>query len=185
MVQPKWNNLSSLDEISIYRSKRPNSHLIVDTNVLFLLLVGLFDLDYLPECPLMTENGKFYNNKHFELLQNILNRFLNRIVITPHILSEIGMLGKKIKPKERFGTYFTTLLAQLNKCIEHPIEMKVLLKNAHLITFGFADMSLIEAADERKSVILTDDTNLYIRFNNSIPIIYFSSIASREISFAH
>ncbi len=173
------NNLSSLDEISRYRSSHPESHLIVDTSALLLFFIGIYDTDYLDGCPLFTENGKFYKKEHFELIKKILNRFPDKIIITPHVLSEINMLSKKIDPHKR-NDYFIKLILELQKYKEDCIDLKVLLKNGGVIKFGFTDISLVEVAEKKKWIVLTDDMQFYIAFNNTVPMISFNKVVAME-----
>lgn len=177
------NNLSSLKEIQQYRSSKNETHLILDTNVLILFLIGIYDVNYISDCPLMIEDGKNYTEEHFKLVENIIKNFPNKIVITPHILSEINMLSqKKISPKTRLHEYFTKLIKQLENCNEHFISLKILLNSGGIIEFGITDISLIELAKEKKWLILTDDSKLYYKFAANKFIIYFHTLVVNEIS---
>lgn len=176
------NSLSSLEEISHYRSRNPGACLILDTNVLLLFLIGDFDQEYLKECSLMRENNKTYDKEHFELMKKILQRFLFKVVVTPHTISEMNMLSRnRIKPQERMYRYFTNLIQQLRNYEEHHVELKVLLMNTGIVNFGFTDISLVEISAARKWVILTDDFPLYRAFSEKIPVIYFPTIVANEI----
>jgi rRNA-processing protein FCF1 len=176
------NNLSTINEISSYRRTNPAASLIIDTNILLLFFIGIFDPCYLKECPLMTDNGKNYTKNHFELMKKILEIFLNKIIITPHVLSEINMLSRKrVKPESRMNSLFAKIIQQLERCREEHVELKIILENGGILKFGFTDISLIEAAKKNKWAILTDELNLYVAYRESIAIIYFSSIVANEI----
>ncbi len=179
------NNLSSLDGIALYRSKNLESHLIVDTNVLLLFLVGIYDPNYLKDCPLTKKMGKVYDEKHFNLVKKIIEHFLYKVIITPHILSEVNMLSRTgIKPKSLLNDYFLNLINELKKWKEDTVELKILLRKGSVIEFGFTDISLIEMAKENENnnwIILTDDFNLYRNFIEKVPIIYFSSVVANDI----
>ena len=173
------NSLSTLNEISHYCLTHSEANLIVDTSALVLFIVGIYDPDYVDCCPLMTENDKFYKKKDFELIEEILKRFPNKIIITPHVLAEVNMLSKKISPDRR-SAYFTKLIQELEKHKEHCVELKVLLKNGVVIQFGFTDVSLIEAAEKNKWAVLTDDFKLWQAFHEKVAIINFSRVATAE-----
>jgi len=176
------NNLSTLKEIELYHFKRNEAHLILDTNVLLLFLVGIYDIDYLKDCPLMTSGNKTYNKEHFELVEKIIKRFPNKIVITPHIISEMNMLSRiKIKPENRLNDYFIKLIRKLENYKEHLIALKILLNSVGIIEFGITDISLIEVAKQKKWLILTDDFNLYRAFEKEGFVIYFSRVVANEI----
>ncbi len=178
----KSNSLSTLEEISSYRRSHPAACLIVDTNTLLLFLIGNFDKDYLKECPLMLDNGKCYTEKHFDLIQKIVSIFINKIYITPHILSEVNMLTrKKIKAGGKIKDFFEKIVKQLEKCNEEQVGMEVILRNGGLIKFGFTDISLVEAASKNEWAIITDEIQLYITYNEKLPVIYFSSVVASEI----
>jgi|GEM_PF-4361455 len=103
------NTLSNLEEIAIFRRNYHAAKLIIDTNTLLLLFVGTYDLNYLSSCPLMTDNGKNYKSRDFDVLKKIIQIFVGNVVITPHVLSEVNMLvRKRIKEPHRtphFGSY--------------------------------------------------------------------------------
>lgn len=176
------NSLSTLDEISYYRRTNPAASLIIDTNILFLFFIGVFNCDYLKECPLITDNGKNYTTEHFELMKKILSIFLYKIIITPHIVSEINMLSRKrIKPETKMNEVFSKMVQQLENCQEEQVELKIILKNGGVLKFGFTDISLIEAATKNKWVILTDEFELYSTYYTNVPIVYFNTVVANEI----
>lgn len=176
------NNLSTIEEISRYRLSHSEAYLIIDTNVLLLFLIGVFDPDYLKNCPLMMENGKNYCKEHFVLMEKILKIFTYKITITPHILAEINMLSRKrIKPETRMKSLFSKIIQQLESCREEQVEMKIILKNGGVLKFGFADISLVEVASKNKWIILTDEFELYSIYRENIPIMYFTNLVANEI----
>jgi len=182
MQKNNWLSLSSLDEITNYRKKNLEAHLVVDTNVFLLYLVGNYDVEYLEECPLMTENSKNYGKSEYDLFVKILNIFLNKVVITPHILSEINMLVRtRIKPDDKMKNHFNNLLKLLESCKEENVSKEILVKNKAILNFGFTDMSLTELALMRQWVVLTDDLPLFIKFNQYLPIINFSSVVANDL----
>jgi len=176
------NNLSTLDEISHYRRSHPAANLIIDTNVLLLFFIGVFDSNYLAECPLMTDNGRNYCEEHFKLMEKILGLFIDKVIITPHVLSEINMLSRtRIKPKTRMNDFFLKLIQRLERCKEEQIGLKIILKNGGVLEFGFTDISLIEVATKNSWVIITDDFDLYRTYKEKIPVIYFNNIVANNL----
>ena len=176
------SNLSTLQEIERFRSKKNETHLILDTNVLLLFLIGTYDAKYVSSCPLMTEGGKNYNEKHFELVEKIIKKFPSKIVITPHILSEINMLSRiKITPESRLRDYFVKLIKQLENYKEHLIGLKVLLNSGGVVELGITDVSLVELAKQNKWLVLTDDSKLYYKFADYGFMMYFNTIVTNEI----
>ncbi len=175
-------NLYTLSGIGQYRSSRPDTHLIVDTNVFLLYLIGSYDKQFLGQCSLMKDNGKYYGEKHFDLIKKIFEIFLYNLVITPHILSEINMLARQIKPKPpEFDQYFLRIVKELEKCIESNVELRVLCKDGAIAKFGFADISLIESAKSRNWAILTDEFALQKNYGEKLPVIFFSNVVANEL----
>jgi hypothetical protein len=173
------NNLSTLEEISRFCSSHSEAHLIVDTSALVLFLVGIYNPDYIKICPLLTENGKFYDKQHFELIKKVIARFPNKIIITPHVLAEVNMLSKKVATDKRTA-YFLKMISELKNHKEHCVPMKLLLENGAIIEFGFTDVSLAETANQNKWIILTDDLPFFIAFNEKIPMISFSRMVAAQ-----
>ena len=173
--------LSTLEEIRDYRYKHTEYQLIIDTNILLLFLIGIYDQNYLKNCSLLKENGKNYNINHFNLLKNILDIFLNKLTVTPHIISEINMLAQKTVDKGRKIAYIESIIKTLKKCDECHIEFNKIAQNNDVVEFGFADISLIESAHQSNYILLTDERDLYFKFYESIPIIYFSSIITTDL----
>ena len=61
------------------------------------------------------------------------------------------------------------------------MPLKIISKNNALIEFGFTDISLIEAAKDKKWVILTDEFELKRVFSDELPVIYFSNIVANDL----
>ncbi len=179
------NYLSTLEEIKKFRRNNLAANLIIDTNILLLLFVGVYNLDYLPSCPLFKDSGHHYTSRHFELLSNISKIFLGKVVITPHILSEINSLSRNRIISPHRDPHFQKMIEQLAKIFERSISLNKLLSNLGLMKFGFTDMSIIELAKENKNenwVILTNEFELYRNFHEVVPMISFSQVEYNELS---
>jgi rRNA-processing protein FCF1 len=128
-------------------------------------------------------NGKNYQKAHFALIQQIIARFGNTIYLTPHLLQEVYRLSKK-NISARFEQYFAVVLTKLRdqQFQEFPVGLKtVILNGGAIVEFGFADMSLIEAAKLNKWTIVTDDQDLFRAFNKTAVMINFSGVVATEI----
>jgi hypothetical protein len=177
------NNLFTLEGIKKYRLKHTDSYLLVDTNIFLLFLIGTYDEKFLKECTLMKNNGKCYEKKHFDLLKKILSIFVHKVAITPHIVSEISMLSRIHKPSDqkKFSEYFTKIIKEIERCVEHHITLSIITNNGALVDFGFADVSLIESAKEKKSVVLTDEFEIQRVFGEDLPVIYFTNVVANQL----
>ena len=74
--------------------------LLIDTNILLLFFVGLYDRSWVERF----KRTRRYTAQDFDLLMEIVLRF-DRIITTPHILSEVSNLSGQWAEPER-GKYF-------------------------------------------------------------------------------
>lgn len=129
----------------------------------------------------MKEGGKDYGKDHYRLLLKIMERFVNKILITPQILVEIDRHSRNVLKPPKFEIYFTKLIDKLRQCQEVYIKHEILLnEGSGVVQFGFTDISIIEAARKMKSAVLTDDFSLYTTFRSKVAVINFSQVFSRE-----
>lgn len=175
--------LSNIDEIAYYRLRHPEAYLILDTNILLLFLVGIYDKSYLKDCPSMTDNGKNYTEEHFDLLEKIIKIFVDRIAITPQILAEVNSLSRTRTFKgKKLNEYFARMIKGIEKWEENYIHFRILLKEREqVIQFGFTDISITATAKDKGYAILTDEFDLYQNFIEQVAIIYFSTIVAYEL----
>lgn len=178
------NSFYSLKEIENFCHQSPTGQysLVIDTMILAPFLIGLYDKNYLAQCSLTA--GK-YTSEDFELTTKILKYFRPEIIVTPNIITELYNLTDNKIVGQKFSDYFLSVIRHLRNYQEHYTELKKICGvdfNFKLLTkFGFADMSIIEAAKEMKAVILTDERPLYDMFFKSIPIIKFSHIKTESL----
>lgn len=131
--------------------KHSTRGLLVDTNLLLLYLVGVYDREYVGTFK-RTQN---YTAEDFDIVSRLIRRF-QRVVTTPHILSELSNLSLGIKGR-RGAEYFTALVYALRSALEIHIEKDVLLDNVLLPRLGFTDLSILEASKQHNYLVLTDD----------------------------
>lgn len=166
--------MNSLNDIALFRSKYGSRPLIVDTNILFLLLIGDYDKNFIKECDLT----KKYCIEDFALFKKIVKYFDSEIIITPQIIAEVSNLSKINIKDPHFHIYFQRLLDRLRCSKEHHITLGDLVDVGFklLSSFGFTDISIIETAKKINGVVLTDEVNMYQTFCRIIPMIKFSHI---------
>jgi rRNA-processing protein FCF1 len=132
-------------------SKHAAAGILVDTNLLLLYLVGVYDREFVGTFK-RTQN---YTGEDFDSVAQLIHRF-RRIITTPHILSELSNLSLGIKG-DRGIRYFATLVQALRQTREIHVEKDELLENGLLSKLGFTDLSILEAAKQHKYLVLTDD----------------------------
>lgn len=130
--------------------------LIVDTNVMLLFIVGNYDKDYIKDFPF--KRTACYSKRDFEGLVNVFNHF-NKIVITPHTLTELSNLSEKVHC-HRIEEYFNVFISVLLKFNELNVDKNIILKSPKLYKFGVADFAIWSIARDKKYLVFTDDDKL-------------------------
>lgn len=134
------------------------SGVLVDTNLLLVYFVGLYDTvsGYTLINSFKHTKGK-YTTKDFEILSALLERFSKQI-ITPHILAEVSnMLGQLKEPAKE--TCFGLLKEIVPSLEERVVSAQELCDHEAFVSLGVADTSIIKVASE-PCLILTDDFRL-------------------------
>lgn len=129
---------------------------VLDTNLLLVLLVGLWD----PRHIARFKRTASYGEDDFRLLAAIVGR-ASRLVTTPHILTEVCNLLESLNRQNGFKLF--PLLAQLQAqegARERWREASALMDAPHFPMLGIADASLIDASRKRHLVV-TDDAQCY------------------------
>ena len=124
---------------------------LVDTEILLLYLVGLYDPMYISRF----KRTKKYTKEDFDLAFRFINQF-HRVVTTPHVLAELSNWSLELKGK-RVDDYFKHLIPVLKAAREDYIEKGPLLADVRLPKFGFTDLSIVEAAKRSGYLVLTAD----------------------------
>ncbi|NPV00291.1 MAG: hypothetical protein HPY53_02810 [Brevinematales bacterium] len=125
--------------------------LIIDTNLLILLLVGLYNKNQI-------KTFKRTTNFTVEDYETIRFYFYNakKVYVTPHILTEVSNLTDRIGGKDNF-TYIEVFKSVAKSQIEIYTPKESLLDFLYLSQIGITDTSLYFAAKETGSIVLTDD----------------------------
>ena len=141
---------------------------IIDTNVLLLLLMGLYN---------KKELVKLNYKEELALLVEFLRNF-DRKVVTPQVLAEISNLAEN-KLKGKFSDFIENSIRTLMHLEEKYVKKNdILQKEKGVKDFGITDTSLIEAAN-RDRLLLTADGPLFgYCSSNRIPVIQLDTIPS-------
>lgn len=133
--------------------------ILVDTNLLLLYGIGLFDKDLI---------GRFkrtnkYTIEDFEIVSNIVRRS-PRLITTPHILSEVSNLTLD-RVQDKPAPFLDKLIGLLRAAHELHVEKEVILEQSAFRRYGVTDTGVIELAQRHKYLVLTDDFPLanYLR----------------------
>ena len=89
-----------IDEASIPSRERIKG-IVIDTNLLLLLLAGLYDQTQLNKANV----GRKYSNDDFQTLINVEDYYHKHITLTPNVLTELLNLSEKLN-EEKNLPYF-------------------------------------------------------------------------------
>jgi len=136
---------------------------LVDTNLLLVYLVGLYDITTSYQLVNTFKCTKSdYESGDFDVLDAFLNNFHVRVT-TPHILAEVS----NIIIAELNYTAKDLCLGLIQKMIpatfhEHHIPAKDLLAEDKVRTYGVPDISILRSAVAGPYLVLTDDDKLSV-----------------------
>lgn len=142
--------------------KHSSKGILIDTNVLLLFLIGIFDENYIHKF----KRTKKYSIEDFHIVKSIILRF-KKIIVTPQILAELSNLSCQMD-KSRLGQYFSYFIEIIKKSEEIYINKNQLLEINLLSKFGITDLTINESAREYNYLVFTDDFKLfgYLSKNN-------------------
>lgn len=128
---------------------------LVDTNILLLLFIGSVDRRLIERFKRTMARG--FEASDYELLTSFLKLFEDRVVTTPHILTEVSNLAGQLgSQKQRFFSYFAKGISQL---IEHYKPSADLARAVSFAKFGLTDTAIIDLV-KGQYLVLTDDFRL-------------------------
>jgi hypothetical protein len=131
--------------------------LIIDTNLLLIFLIGSY-------------NPRLTDEKTFIYIKRVLAFTEAKIIITPHILTEISnmTITKQIIKEPGHIKYVESLIDIIEQAHEEPIEKNTLMGSAGMLAdFGFTDLSIIEAAMRLQCAVMTADGALATQLLNN------------------
>lgn len=165
--------MNSLAEVERFVIQYRPKGLIVDTNIFLLLLIGIYDPSFISQCRLTQQ----YTPEDFELLKKILS-FFRKIIIIPHVLTEISNLSKRRILPPNLYAYFDSTVNFLKSTEEHQLPLSSLLQIEvkKIADFGFTDVAILELAKQIKMPVLTNDAPFYAHSYKQIPVFNFAHI---------
>jgi len=174
----------------------PKDFVLLDTGVFLLLLQGLKieepyyskynqkSSGYLMDkntIEKMNNNENGYSTKDFKLLSEIVDNY-EKIMTTPHILTEISNLNKSKKRQKSLTTrnlLFNRLKALIasNLVYENFVNITDIIKDSKFNKFGVTDIGILNQSKNSNIGVITDDSKFsgYLN-NNQIPCINFKEL---------
>jgi hypothetical protein len=145
--------------------------ILVDSSLLVVYLIGLFDRRQLANCRSIKSS---FTNDEFELLARIIGLF-DLVVTTPHILTEVSNLAGKLPEPLHvpFRRFFAELIGRLT---EQDVPATDLSQAPHFVRFGIADTAISLVAPG-KYLVLTEEVALYsLLSRNGVDVMNFSHV---------
>ncbi len=156
------------DLLSRYRNKG----ILVDTNLLLVYFVGMYDPDRISRF----NRTAAFTIEDFELLSRLL-AFFSKVVTTPNILTEVNSLSNKF-PDDLKPAFYPVFAKRLTVLDEQYIASNKVSSLHHFNRFGLTDSGIISLA-VGSYLVLTDDFKLsgYLQGIN-VDVINFNHIRS-------
>jgi hypothetical protein len=123
------------------RSDRSKT-LLLDTNLLLLLFIGSKDTSLIPKARTLSA----FEEDDYDLLGDIINNnSFNRLVTTPHIMTEVSnLLGKERNDIRKLGR--DAMSEFLSKCDEHTDSSAILVADPQFNRLGLTDVAIAVAS---------------------------------------
>ena len=143
--------MDQLDELIVKYSRKG---VMLDSSVLILLVVGCYN----PERIESFKRTNAFEKQDFVLLTHLLAKF-DRLVTTPHILSEVSNLCGNFPQQERHSV-FSHLVEVISRSSEESLASKDVCNSPQFTRFGLTDSAIAMCAKDR-FLVLTADLPLF------------------------
>lgn len=140
---------SDLEAINSYKDKG----LLIDTNLLLLLFVGLHNLTTIQRFKRTMQ----FTADDFNCLAGVI-RLFKQVVTTPNVLTEVSNLLGQLPEPIRIPVFRGFSLA-IQPFQEHFTPSRELAHQRHFPNFGLTDIGIVQGA-KGKFLVLTDDLRL-------------------------
>jgi hypothetical protein len=152
--------------ISQYRKKG----LLIDTNLLLLYFVGMYDQERIPKF----KRTMAFTIDEFLLLTTIFNEF-DEIITTPNVLTEVSNLSGQL-PGNLRSYFYNDFAKRIPTLREHYTSSKAISSSNHFNLFGLTDSGIVETV-KGNYLVLTADLDLFGLLQNlGIDAINFNHI---------
>lgn len=169
------NKISNFDDhINYLLSKYKSKGLLIDSNLLLVYFIGTYNEALLSKFQRVNRYGKI----GYSILFQMINYF-EKVIVTPHILTEISNLSTKLDTKFK-DSYYHHFLSKLEYFDEKNIpvyEHKTNIIESKVAKFGITDSMIYVISQKSELLVLTDDFPLagFLR-SKSIDVINFNNL---------
>jgi hypothetical protein len=146
--------------------------ILIDTNLLIGLLVGILDPSYLRNC----RATKAFTHDDFVLLRRFVEQF-ETVITTPHILTEVSNLAGRL-PENLVADFRTIFRVAIEKWVEKEVPALNIVRDSGFLRLGLTDTAIAMTVPGR-FLVLTDELQLYhVLYERKIDVINFNHIRS-------
>jgi len=154
-------------------SKYATKGLLVDSNLLLVYFVGMFDPERIPKF----KKTMAFTVDEFRLLAKFFDVF-KKVVTTPNILTEVSNLSGQLSESLR-ASFHGDFGDRIPRLEEHYASSASLATSTHFKRFGLTDSGIVELV-KGNYLVLTDDLRLYgLLLNRGADAINFNHIRSQ------
>jgi rRNA-processing protein FCF1 len=165
---------SSDDYISGLLSRYKSKGILIDTNVLLLYFVGMYDVRRIESFKRLTVRNKAFTIKDFELLLSIFNYF-DEVVTTPNILTEVSNLSTALTEDEK-PVYYQVFAKLVSTLAEQYVSSSRVCSLKHFSKFYLTDSGILDVVKGRY-LALTADLPLFAYLGSQgIDVISFDQL---------
>ncbi len=124
--------------------------ILIDTNALIVLILGLIDENLLGK----HKRASIYSKEDFYRLLNVIGDFKNLLVL-PNIWTEVDNLLNNFQGNHK-RVYILKIREIVSKSAEKYLETRFCLENQYFERLGLTDSTILELAKECKFIITSD-----------------------------
>jgi len=139
--------------LELLLTKYKNKGLLIDTNLLLLYFVGIYDPQRIPKF----KRTMIFVVEDFYTLWNLF-KYFDKIVTTPNILTEVNSLANQLATDLK-PAFFSKFAEQLITLEEHYVETIKLSATEHFPKVGLTDAGILNLARDQY-LVLSDDFKL-------------------------
>jgi rRNA-processing protein FCF1 len=133
---------------------------VIDSNLLIVLLIGLHDKNQISKSNLTSG----FTEDDFEVIRNVAWKSV-KVIITPHILAELSnLLVDRTRGKRGeilHSPYLEKTIGLLREAEEKYISKNDIIDCEESPRLGFTDLAVAQVAAKTKCAVLTNDGELY------------------------
>jgi hypothetical protein len=143
----------AMQYLELLLTKYKNKGILIDTNLLLLYFVGIYDPQRIPNF----KRTMMFVVEDFYTLWTLF-KYFDKVVTTPNILTEVNSLANQLA-NDLKPAFFSKFAEQVVTLEEHYIETAKLSAKEHFPKLGLTDSGILDLA-KGEYLVLSDDFRL-------------------------